>query len=83
MAEWKIALVREQGIEFAVALVRDSVFSSSTQKDDLVRTLSVRLGHPTVIMSDADGELYGRTDIVRFLSHVHPSRLPWRRVTLN
>lgn len=82
MAEWQIALVREQGIDFAVAVVRDNVLSSPTQRNETVRDLSIALRRPTVIMSDADGEMYGRTDIVRFLSHVHPSRLPWRRMTL-
>ena len=43
-------------------------------------------GMPVVLMGqDARGQAtyFGRRDIVNFLSNVSPSRIPWRRYTLN
>lgn len=82
MSTWDVALVREQGVSFGVVSVRDSVITSSSERDELVRAWSFELGIPAVLIGARDHRLYGRPDIVRFLSNVHPSRLPWRRMTL-
>lgn len=82
MATWEVALVKEQGISFAVVSVRDSVLSSPSERDQLVRAWSLRTGMPAVLIGGQQHRLYGRTDIVRFLSNVHPGRLPWRQMTL-
>jgi len=82
MSTWDVALVREQGVSFGVVSVRDSVLNSQSDRDELVRTWSYELGMPAVLIGARDHRLYGRPDIVRFLGNVHPSRLPWRRVTL-
>ncbi|TGD94590.1 hypothetical protein [Methylobacterium nonmethylotrophicum] len=82
MSTWDVAVVREQGVNFAVVSVRDSVIDSFGDRDKVVRTLSYELGVPTVLIGARDSRLYGRSDIVRFLQNVHPSRLPWRRITL-
>ena len=82
MSDWNVALVREQGISFAVVSVRDSVLSSGSERDQVVRAWSFELGVPAVLIGAQQHRLYGRTDIVRFLGNVHPSRLPWRRMTL-
>lgn len=82
MSTWDVAVVREQGVSFAVVSVRDSVINSPSDRDGLVRAWSYELGVPAVLIGARDHRLYGRTDIVRFLQNVHPSRLPWRRMTL-
>lgn len=82
MSTWNVALVREQGVSFGVVSVRDSVINNPSERDELVRAWSFELGIPAVLIGARDHRLYGRTDIVRFLSNVHPSRLPWRRMTL-
>jgi hypothetical protein len=82
MANWQIALVKEQGVNFAVATVKDHVLGNNNQSDQLVSSLSVQLGQPTVLLGANQHRLYGRKDLVRFLQNVHPSRLPWRRMTL-
>jgi hypothetical protein len=83
MSQWEIALVREQGINFAVAAVRDHVIHNRREADGVISALAVRLGQPVVLLGAQRHETYGRQDIVRFLRNVHPSQLPWRRVTLN
>lgn len=82
MATWEIALVREQGVNFAVASVRDSVLSNQAECDRLIAAFNLTLGQPTVLLGARQHRLYGRTDIVRFLQNVQPSRLPWRRVDI-
>lgn len=82
MSQWQIALVREQGINFAVASVKDHVLNSPDQRDDVIQSLSLTLGQPVVLLGAQQHRLYGRQDIVRFLRNVHPSRLPWKTVTL-
>ena len=82
MSTWDVALVQEQGISFAVVGVQDRVINSPSDRDQLVRAWSYKLGIPAVLIGARDHRLYGRTDIVRFLGNVHPSRLPWRRMTL-
>lgn len=82
MGQWQIALVKEQGVNFAVASVRDHVVENHDEADDLIGALSLRLGQPVVLLGAQRHRLYGRSDIVRFLRNVSPSRLPWRRVDI-
>ncbi len=82
MAIWQIALIKEQGVNFAVAAVKDHVVSSQQESTELISTLSMRLGQPTVLLGANHHRLYGRKDLVQFLRNIHPSRLPWRQVTL-
>ena len=82
MARWQIALVREQGVNFAVASVQDRVLSNRAEADDVLAALTRRLGQPVVLLGARQHRLYGRADIVRFLQNVHPSRLPWRMMDI-
>lgn len=82
MSRWQIALVREQGINFAVASVKDHVVCNSHTAERTIAALNVSLRQPVVLLSATGNQLYGRRDIVRFLENVHPSRLPWRYVDI-
>jgi len=77
MATWDIARVREQGVSFAVAAVRDSVLTNHSEGDDLIVALSSAMGMPVVLLGARQHRLYGRQDIVKFLRNVDPRRLPW------
>lgn len=82
MATWDIALVKEQGVTFGVVSVRDSVINSPSDRDALILAWGAHLGVPVVLIGAQQHRSYGRPDIVRWLRNVHPSRLPWRRMTL-
>lgn len=78
------AVIKEQGVTFAVLIVRRSVLSLKSQADELIRTAQLNLfpGIPVVLMAqDARGTptYYGRQDIVRFMSSVPLSAVPWRK----
>jgi hypothetical protein len=73
------AVIREQGVTFAIAMVKRHVIRSS-DRDNVQRGLTRYFpGMPIVLMAEDGSETYGRRDIVRFLENVHPSQIPWRR----
>lgn len=82
MSNWQAALVREQGVNFAVVAVKDHVIANHAEADRLIQALSLRFGCPVVLLGAQRHRTYGRSDIVRFLRNVHLGRLPWRQVSL-
>lgn len=78
------AIIREQGIVFAVVLVKHHVtqdrFATERMIEDL-RTIQDFEALPIVLASqDSRGvfEYRGRTDLARFLASLDPSQIPWR-----
>ena len=80
------ALVREQGITFAVVSVKKHVIENSSEAQSAIRSFTpVFPGVPVVLMGqDNSGRatFFGRRDIAQFLSRISPSRLPWKRYTI-
>lgn len=83
MASCDVALIREQGVEFAVVCVEDRVLSNPSERESAVVAWQSELGRPVTLMGAHRHETFGRSDIVRFLQNVNPSRLPWRRYTVS
>lgn len=81
------AVVNEQGVDFAVVVVRRAVLQSPSQRDEAVLEFSATFdGLPTVLMAqDSRGtpEYYGRQDIVSFLADVPFEALPWADYTVS
>ena len=76
------ALIREQGVEFAVVLVRQHVSSSGLRDATARGFASLFPGRPIVLCSqDSRGmpTYYGRPDLVKFLANVAIQRLPWKK----
>jgi len=61
------AVIREQGVTFAIVIVKAHVIDSSSEMAQDSR------GTPTY---------YGRQDIARFLAGVPLSAIPWKQYTL-
>jgi hypothetical protein len=76
-------LLKEQGVTFAIVIVKPHVLNSSIECDNARRSFSpVFPGVPIILMAQNSRGVptyQGRTDIVRFLSKVSPSRIPWKR----
>jgi hypothetical protein len=77
------ALVREQGVTFAVVVVNNHTVSSDSERRKAMGAFGTRFpGVPIVLMSQ-DGRgtptYWGRPDIVRFLVDVPFEALPWKR----
>lgn len=77
------AVIREQGVTFAVVIVKKYVIDNSSEAGQAIAAFQpVFPGLPVVLMAqDARGTptYYGRQDIARFLSGVPLSAVPWKQ----
>ena len=80
------ALIKEQGVTFAIVVVKPSVLTSA-DKESIRQNFSHYFGYvPTILMAQNSRGIPtydGRRDIVKFLSHIHPYRIPWKHYTVN
>src|SRR4051812_38192590 len=76
------AVIREQGVTFAVVVVKRYVLNSSFEADRAIRSFQPLFpGLPVVLMAQ-DGRsvptYYGRRDISQFMASVPLGRVPWK-----
>ena len=80
------AVIREQGVTFAVVIVKKHVIDSSIEAGRAIATFQpVFPGVPVVLMGqDARGTptYFGRQDIARFLASVPLETIPWKEYTV-
>lgn len=81
------AVVREQGVSFAVVAVKRHILENRAEAGRTAESFrSLFSGLPIVLVGqDARGRAtyFGRPDIVRFLSNVPLRAIPWRDYTVN
>jgi len=81
------ACIREQGITFGIIVVKPYVLHDKCEQQNMIRFGQMTFGSmPIVLMAQNNRGVptyLGRPDIVRFLSKVHPSRIPWKKYTIN
>lgn len=81
------AVIREQGVTFAIACVKPQVIDNSNQANETISSLyPVFGGIPVVLMTqDSRGraKYYGRRDIAQFMANVPLRAIPWREYTIN
>ena len=85
MAQLTAALVREQGVTFAVAMMKDHVLNDPNLSSQMIRSVGAALGCSLVVlMGERNRRLRGnRNDVVQFVSRTDPARLPWRKWSVN
>lgn len=80
------AVIREQGVTFAIAIVKKRVIDNKSEAERTSASFQhVFPGMPIVLMAqDSRGTptYYGRKDIVGFLASVSMSAIPWKEYTL-
>lgn len=80
------AVIREQGVTFAVVIVKKHVIDSSAEADEAIAAFQpVFPGLPVVLMAqDYKGTptYYGRQDIARFLASVPLEAILWEQYTV-
>lgn len=82
------AIIKEQGITFAIVIVKPHVINNHSEANNMIQTFQVQAfgGIPVVLMAQ-DGRgtprYYGRTDIVNFLANVPIHAIPWKRYSLS
>lgn len=79
------AVIKEQGLTFAIVVVKRHIVDSQTQSGEAINSFSHLFpGMPIVLMAqDSRGipKYRGRKDIVNFLANIHPSQIPWKEYT--
>jgi len=80
------ALIKEQGIRFGIAIVKRYVLENRGEAARIASSFGSVFGPiPIVLMAqDTSGRptYFGRPDIVRFLSRVPVSAIPWREYSI-
>ncbi len=81
------AVIREQGVTFAVVVVKRHVVDNSLEAGRAIQSFQPLFpGLPVVLMAqDHRGvpTYYGRRDISEFMASVPMSRVPWKRYTVD
>ena len=81
------AVVKEQGVTFAIVIVKNHVLDSKTEANDAIISFGPLFpGVPIILMAQNTRGVptyYGRKDIVGFLSSIDYRRIPWMEYTLN
>lgn len=75
------AIIKEQGVTFAVVCVKESVIRSTFDAQRVQAGFEREFGMPVALWGDRNQNVYGRPDLVRFLQRLHVSQIPWRRRT--
>lgn len=81
------AVVEEQGVTFAIVVIKSSVLQNSFEIEK-TRDSYIPLfpDMPIILMAQDDEGIptyNGRKDIVQFLADIDFTRIPWKRYTFN
>jgi hypothetical protein len=81
------ALIKEQGVTFAVVIVKKSVVDDRATAQNVIQSFQPAFpGTPIVLMSqDSRGipTYFGRQDIAKFLAKIPMTAIPWREYSIN
>ena len=85
--EFQGALIREQGVTFAIVIVKPHVLQGDDQARAAISSFQPLFpGAPIVLMAQNHRGIptyYGRKDLVRFLSRVPMGSIPWKQYRTN
>lgn len=87
MSQFEGAVIREQGVTFAIVVVRQSVLQSTSEANRTIQSFQPAFpGMPVVLMAqDGRGRptYFGRRDLSQFMANVPLQAVPWKRYTIN
>lgn len=70
--------LKEQGIEFVVALVKEDVIDAPAEANDTIAKFQTYLRLPVVLCGDLSGKYFGRKDLATFLAEtLLASQIRW------
>lgn len=81
------AVIKEQGVSFAVVIVKPHVLNNHAEANQLIGSYQQTVfgGIPVILMAqDSRGipTYYGRRDIADFMSRVPLHAIPWKEYTI-
>lgn len=80
------AKITEQGVTFAIAVVKPHVLNSPDREQIRNSFISIFGNVPIILMAQNSRGVptyHGRQDIVKFLANINPSRIPFKRYTVS
>jgi hypothetical protein len=81
------ALIKKQGVRFAIVVVKSHVLDSSFASQNARNSFrSIFPGLPIILSAQDSGGRFiyqGRPDIVKYLASISPSQIPWKTFTAN
>ena len=78
-----VALINEQGQDFAVLAVQDRVIQDPTLREEMMEFGWQEWGVRTALVGERNYRTWGPDDIVRWLEGVTLDQLPWREFWFN
>jgi hypothetical protein len=78
----EVALIHEQGQDFAILAVKNNVISSPSLRQEMTAFGEQHFGVRTALLAE-DGRSWGPRDIVNWLEGVFTEQLPWRRFSID
>ncbi len=80
------AIVKEQGVTFAIVVVKMHVIQNRLEANETLRSLKTVFPNAEVVLmaQDVTGlpKYHGRKDIVKFLARVPLNAIPWKEYTV-
>ena len=77
------AVVKEQGVKFAIVAVKHNVAQDSSENQEAVNAYRHIFPDMPIILLGRDSQgksaYYGAEELVNFLVNVDPQRIPWRQ----
>ena len=81
------ALIKEQGITFAIVIVKSHVLNHISERESIRKSFTnIFKDAPVVLMAQNSRGIptyQGRKDLVNFLVNISISSIPWKKYTLN
>lgn len=81
------AVVKEQGVTFAIVVVKSHVLQAQSESQSAARAFMPYFPGMPIILMAQDGRgvpiYWGRKDIVNFLANIHISQIPWKEYSFS
>lgn len=81
------AVIKEQGVTFAIVVVKKHVVDSTGQSEDAMVAFAPLFPGMSIVLMGQDPrgipKYRGRRDIVNFLANIHPTQIPWKEYTFH
>lgn len=87
MLQIDAAVVIEQGVQFAVVIVKKHILDSANDRINALDAFKSIFPHMPIVLMAQDSRgvpnYWGRTDIVKFLINTPLNCIPWKRYKVN
>ena len=81
------AVIKEQGVTFAITVVKRHILNSQMQCQQTAQSFQPMFPSMPIVLMGQDSRgtptYWGRKDIVNFLSSIHPGKIPWKEYTFS